>query len=98
TMRERIARAIDPTYWASFDAYCIAKEWSPAEIAEERARSKGVRASIARADAVLAAMGEPTIPMQNAGWREIDKQGFEAKDTEVAPIYRAMLAAAGEPE
>lgn len=36
---------------------------------------------------------EPTITMQNAGWREIDRQGFSTDDTEVAPIYRAMLAA-----
>ena len=38
---------------------------------------------------------EPTLAMCNAGWREIDKQGFQTEDTEVAPIYRAMLAAAG---
>lgn len=38
---------------------------------------------------------EPTLAMCNAGWREIDKQGFQTEDTEVAPIYRAMLSAAG---
>ena len=35
---------------------------------------------------------EPTVEMQNAGWRAVDQQGFEAEDTEVAPIYRAMLS------
>lgn len=38
---------------------------------------------------------EPTLAMCNAGWREIDQQGFRTEDTEVAPIYRAMLSAAG---
>lgn len=37
---------------------------------------------------------EPTLGQQNAGWREVDKQGFATEDTEVAPIYRAMIAAA----
>jgi hypothetical protein len=32
--------------------------------------------------------------MQNAAWREVDSQGFAVEDTEVAPIYRAMLASA----
>lgn len=40
---------------------------------------------------------EPTLAMCNAGWGEIDTQGFQTEDTEVAPIYRAMLAAAPEP-
>lgn len=41
---------------------------------------------------------EPTLAMQNAGWREIDSQGFQTEDTEVAPIYRAMLPAEPSPE
>lgn len=36
---------------------------------------------------------EPNLAMQNAGWREVDKQGFSTEDTEVAPIYRAMIEA-----
>lgn len=46
------------------------------------------------ARAAIAAMREPTTAMQNAGWREIDAQRFATEDTEVAPIYRAMIDAA----
>jgi hypothetical protein len=41
---------------------------------------------------------DPTLTMQKAGWREIDKQGFQTEDTEVAPIYRAMITAAPTPK
>lgn len=95
-MRERIARAIDPSYWESFDQYCAAKEWSPAEIAEERAESRGVKASLSRADAVLAAMAGPTKAMIEAGnlpgWDDCVTIGLSEA------VWTVMLAAAGEPE
>lgn len=46
------------------------------------------------ARAAIEAMREPSTSMQNAGWREIDRQGFATEDTEVAPIFRAMIDAA----
>lgn len=52
-------------------------------------------AAIAAAEAAGFAVvpKEPSLAMQNAGWREVDKQGFSTEDTEVAPIYRAMIEA-----
>lgn len=52
------------------------------------------------ADAALAAIEEagyvvvpkePTMLMQNAGWRKVRDQGIEPDDIEVAPIYQAMI-------
>lgn len=37
---------------------------------------------------------EPTLSMQNAGWREAEQQGIDINDVELTPIYKAMLAAA----
>jgi len=57
----------------------------------------------AKADAVLAAMAEPTEAMKAAAMVETDKHGYyhtrgyiDHDDADY--IYRAMLAAAGEPE
>lgn len=36
---------------------------------------------------------EPTLDMQNAGWRELGDQGIEPEAVEIKPIYCAMLAA-----
>lgn len=53
------------------------------------------RAAVAALDAAgfVIAPKEASLAMQNAGWHEVDKQGFSTEDTEVAPIYRAMIGA-----
>lgn len=54
------------------------------------AQKRGLdRNGVARA--VFEAIREPDLLMQNAGWREIGAQGFSTEDTEVAPIWRAMI-------
>lgn len=53
---------------------------------------RGIQRAAARA--ALNAMREPTLAVQNAIWREIERQGFQTEDTEAAPIFRAGIDAA----
>jgi len=38
------------------------------------------------------------LEMQNAGWREADRQGLDLESVEMQPIYQAMLAEAPQPQ
>jgi hypothetical protein len=39
-----------------------------------------------------------SLEMQNAGWREADRQGLDLESVEMQPIYQAMLAEAPQPQ
>jgi hypothetical protein len=89
-MVERVARAMAPMFAEAGNYWCNGVEWTDCPPATCQCR----RMAFEAARAAIAAMREPTTAMQNAGWREIDAQGFSTEDTEVAPIYRAMIDAA----
>ena len=50
--------------------------------------------SLDKADAVLEALMEPDLSMQNAGWKEAGSQGLPIEDVEVDQIFVAMIQAA----
>src|SRR5687767_3548124 len=99
-MREKIARAIDPGIWDAFEDRARRKEWTPEERAEEYAevlaKAGRLPTSLAKADAVLAAMREPT----EAQIRAVDAAAHEhwpnARKMAVAMV-EAIVDAAGKP-
>lgn len=100
TEREQLACLFDPGAFSGVGDYTYA--------AREPRRVK----AFAKADEALAIRfpglpaisapigGEPvevTVDMQNAGWREVARQGLDIEAISVAPVFLAMLAAAPHP-
>src|SRR5690606_36986744 len=56
SMVERVARAIDGDLWQALDSYCRAKEWTSAEVAQEKMTRHVMQASFLRARAAIDAM------------------------------------------
>lgn len=66
---------------------------SPGSGSAEAFASEALREAIAQpAEALIYAPVEPSLEMQNAGWREIANQGVDPEELDVAFIYYAMLA------
>lgn len=45
-------------------------------------------------DGMVLVPREPTLEMCNAAWRDLESQGIDPEDVEVAQIFQAMLSAA----
>ena len=81
TLRERVARAIEPTLWAILDKPEDAAEFG--HPAERRAYS------LAKAERAIAAMREPTEAMVRSGVHVVNGWGVSG-----VPVWEAMIDAA----
>lgn len=77
---------------AAYDAF-FGSGYPPAQDKIDRLE-RAIEAYLNAGEAAVSAApaAEPTLAMQNAGWREVEKQGLRQEDIEVAPIFKAMAA------
>lgn len=90
TMREKIARAIDPEAFSAFEMY--SRHHPVSETHAFYARE--LELVWKKAEAALDAMREPTLGMSEAGETEADACGAYATSVQCEMIFRAMIDAA----